>query len=172
MGEYQVALVRDEKDGTSAFQSGDFRVEQYRVPTMRAVIQPPSRPLVRPGDVTLDLFVSYLSGGGASRAPVRLRTMLEPRTPGFRDYPDFTSPARMSGKESRLLINAMTMSGGTRRGLATTARTAATRRRPRRSSRSCSMSRVRRGPRSSCPPSTSLALSSPSSSTTTQTVSG
>jgi len=90
LGVYQVALVRDEKDGTSALQSGDFRVEQYRVPTMRAVIQPPSRPLVRPGDVTLDLFVSYLSGGGASRAPVRLRTMLEPRTPGFRDYPDFT----------------------------------------------------------------------------------
>jgi len=90
LGVYQVALVRDEKDGTSALQSGDFRVEQYRVPTMRAVIQPPSRPLVRPGDVTLDLFVSYLSGGGASRAPVRLRTMLEPRTPSFRDYPDFT----------------------------------------------------------------------------------
>ena len=40
--------------------------------------------------MTLDLFVSYLSGGGASRAPVRLRTVLEPRTPGFRDYADFT----------------------------------------------------------------------------------
>jgi len=90
LGVYQVELVRDEKDGTSAFRSGDFRVEQYRVPTMRAVIQPPSGPLVRPRDVTLDLFVSYLSGGGASRAPVRLRTMLEPRTPGFREYPDFT----------------------------------------------------------------------------------
>jgi uncharacterized protein YfaS (alpha-2-macroglobulin family) len=90
LGVYQVELVRDERDGTSAFPSGDFRVEQYRVPTMRAVIQPPSRPLVRPQDVTLDLFVSYLSGGGASRAPVRLRTLLEPRTPGFRDYADFT----------------------------------------------------------------------------------
>ena len=90
LGVYQVELVRDERDGTSAFPSGDFRVDQYRVPTMRAVIQPPSRPLVRPQDVTLDLFVTYLSGGGASRAPVRLRTLLEPRTPGFRDYADFT----------------------------------------------------------------------------------
>ena len=90
LGDYQVSLVRDEKDGTSAFRSGGFRVEQYRVPTMRAVIQPPGHPLVRPKDVRLDLFVSHLSGGGAARAPVRLRTMIEPRTPGFRDYPDFT----------------------------------------------------------------------------------
>jgi hypothetical protein len=40
--------------------------------------------------VSLDLFVSYLSGGGAARAPVRLRTIVEPRTPAFREYPDFT----------------------------------------------------------------------------------
>ena len=90
LGDYQVELVRDEREGTSSFPSGGFRVEQYRVPTMRAVIQPPREPLVRPKDVTLDLFVSYLSGGGAAGAPVRLRTIVEPRMPGFRDYADFT----------------------------------------------------------------------------------
>ncbi len=89
LGDYQVSLVRDERDGTTSLPSGSFRVEQYRVPTMRAVIQPPARELVRPKDVTLDLFVSYLSGGGAANAPVRLRTMLEPMTPSFRDFPDF-----------------------------------------------------------------------------------
>jgi uncharacterized protein YfaS (alpha-2-macroglobulin family) len=94
LGDYQVELVRDERDGSSSFHSGAFRVEQYRVPTMRAVIQPPSRALVRPKDVTLDLFVSYLAGGGASGAPVRLRTMVEPAAPGFRDFPDFTFGGR------------------------------------------------------------------------------
>jgi uncharacterized protein YfaS (alpha-2-macroglobulin family) len=70
-------------------QSGDVRVEQYRVPTMKAVVQPPAKPVVNAKSVPLDLFVSYLSGGPAAGAAVRLRTLVEPRTPSFRDFPDY-----------------------------------------------------------------------------------
>ena len=73
LGEYHVDIAGSRQDAMDqaayALRAGEFRVEQYRVPTMRAVIQPPSRPLVRPKDVTLDLFVTYLAGGGAARAP-------------------------------------------------------------------------------------------------------
>jgi uncharacterized protein YfaS (alpha-2-macroglobulin family) len=56
--------------------SGRFRVEEFRVPLLKGVIQPPSEPLVGVGAVPLDLSVHYLSGGGAGFMPVRLRTEL------------------------------------------------------------------------------------------------
>ena len=57
---------------------------------MKAVVQPPAKPLVEARRTsTLDLFVGYLSGGRRARAPVRLRTLVEPRCGGFRDYADF-----------------------------------------------------------------------------------
>ena len=42
------------------------------------------RPQLRPAEVALDLHASYLSGGGASGLPVKLRTTIEPRTIQFR----------------------------------------------------------------------------------------
>ncbi len=69
--------------------SGSFRVEQYRVPTMQALIQPPEAPLVQAEQTQLDLFVSYLAGGGAAYAPVRLRSQVQPRSVYFPDYSDF-----------------------------------------------------------------------------------
>jgi alpha-2-macroglobulin len=89
LGDYTLALERGSGEKQVSYDAGSIRVEQFRVPTMKAVIQPPSTPLVKPKDVTLDLFVGYLTGGGASRAPVRLRTVVEPRWVSFRDYADF-----------------------------------------------------------------------------------
>lgn len=83
LGEYQLRL---DGDGQTATVSGQFRVEQYRVPLMRALIQGASEPLVAPKEVPLDLFVGYFSGGGASGLPVKLRTQLQPRSPSFKHY--------------------------------------------------------------------------------------
>ncbi len=70
--------------------SGYFRVEEYRVPLTRAIIRPPSEPLVVPATVPVDLTVSYLSGGGASGLPVKFRYDVKPRyisgVEGFEDY--------------------------------------------------------------------------------------
>jgi uncharacterized protein YfaS (alpha-2-macroglobulin family) len=70
--------------------SGSFRVEEFRVPLMKGVIQPPKESLVNVSSVDVDLLVKYLSGGGAGNAPVKLRSQIQPRHVSFADYEDFT----------------------------------------------------------------------------------
>ncbi|HEX7519464.1 MAG TPA: hypothetical protein VF325_04220, partial [Candidatus Deferrimicrobium sp.] len=85
----------EEEDGETATpwrgerQTGSFRVEEYRVPLMKGIVSAPGGPNVDPRDVELDLLVSYLSGGGAGGAAVRLRTDLQPRNVSFPGYGDF-----------------------------------------------------------------------------------
>ena len=61
-----------------------FRIDEYRLPTMRASLHGPKSPTARPRRLPLDLYVGYLSGGGAAGAPVKLRTQYET----LRDRPD------------------------------------------------------------------------------------
>ncbi len=49
---------------------GSFRVEAYRVPTMRATLQGPGKPQVNAKSVEMDVQVNYLSGGAAAMLPV------------------------------------------------------------------------------------------------------
>lgn len=88
LGAYTIAL-RDQKQD-QRFESGTFHVEQFRLPTMKAVIQPPAESLVNARSMPLDLFVSYLSGGGAGNAPVKLRTLVEAKAVQYSDYPDYS----------------------------------------------------------------------------------
>ncbi len=88
LGEYGIALFDGKQN--QRLDSGMFHVEQFRLPTMKAVIQPPASPLVNARSAQLDLFVSYLSGGGAGNAPVKLRTLVEPKAIRFPDYPDYS----------------------------------------------------------------------------------
>jgi alpha-2-macroglobulin len=71
-------------------ESGQFRVEQFRVPTMKAVLSAPRQSAVAVDRLALDAQVSYLSGGPASLAPVKLRTVLQDRVVQFDGYDDFT----------------------------------------------------------------------------------
>ena len=74
IGDYDLTL----KVGTDSQATGQsVRVDEYRLPTMRASVSGPRAPLVRPRRVPLDLYVGYLSGGGAGHAPVRLRAAFE-----------------------------------------------------------------------------------------------
>lgn len=80
-GWYQVMLNGQE--------SGRFRVEQFRVPTMKAVLQGPKEPAVRVTQVPLDVQLSYLSGGGAGGAQVKVATLVEPKPVQFPDYQEY-----------------------------------------------------------------------------------
>ncbi len=71
MGDYDLNVIVGDKT-ISTGQS--VRVDEYKLPTMRATVTGPKQALVRPRLVPLDLFVGYLSGGGASNLPVALRT--------------------------------------------------------------------------------------------------
>ncbi len=69
--------------------SGQFRVEEFRVPLMKGLIQPPPEPALNAPEIEVDLMVSYLSGGGAGNAEVKLRSTVQPRYLHFDDYDDF-----------------------------------------------------------------------------------
>jgi alpha-2-macroglobulin len=96
LGTYELALVKSKspQDKKSAderrWRSGSFRVEEFRVPLMKALIQAPVKPLVNVRETPLDLSVTYLSGGGAALLPIRLRAEVQPKTIAFKDYEDFS----------------------------------------------------------------------------------
>ena len=65
-------------------------MEEFRIPLMTALVQGPAEAPVQPGEVGVDLSVSYFSGGGAGRLPVKLRGEIRPRTVTFRGYDEYT----------------------------------------------------------------------------------
>jgi len=72
------------------WESGSFRLEEFRVSLMKGVVEPPKEPAVQAPFVEVDLFVSHLSGGGAGGAPVKLRSQIKPRSVIFNDYEDYS----------------------------------------------------------------------------------
>lgn len=77
-------------EGGGEKTAGDFRVESFRVPTMKAIMQGVDLPLINVDKATLDLQVNYLAGGGATNLPVKVRGKLQPKPVTFPDYEDFT----------------------------------------------------------------------------------
>jgi uncharacterized protein YfaS (alpha-2-macroglobulin family) len=70
--------------------SGSFRVEQFRVPVMRAVLKAPPEAQVAPTAVSFDAQVAYLSGGPAAQAPVQLRSVVQDTGVQFPGYEEFS----------------------------------------------------------------------------------
>lgn len=85
LGSYAVTLALGDRER----QSGTFRVEQYRVPLMKAVLKPPAKPLIKATTVDIDAQLSYLSGGVAAGAPVKFRSRLVSYPLQFPSYDDF-----------------------------------------------------------------------------------
>ena len=82
LGDYQVWIDRH--------LSGRFKVGEFRLPSMHASVNGPAQRQVAPSSVTLDLHVAYLSGGGASGLPVKVRTQVEPVPATFTGYEDYS----------------------------------------------------------------------------------
>jgi len=107
LGFYEVKLMeKSDKEQIKATHrkeprewiSGRFRMEEFRVPILKGVIQPPTEPLINIEDVTLDLNVQYLAGGGAGFLPVKLRGEIRPKYissfEGFDDFVFSNGPVR------------------------------------------------------------------------------
>ena len=98
LGRYQVVLLRqaaepraEESDSGQEQISGEFRVEEFRVPLMRGLLQPPSDPQITVSELPVELGVKYLAGGGASNLPVILRAQIRPKGVSFpQDFEGFT----------------------------------------------------------------------------------
>lgn len=86
LGEYEIELRAGGAKDAPALASGSFRVEQFRVPLMRAQLKGPSEAVVDAATVTIDAQLAYLAGGPAANLPVRVRSNVAPRTPEFAGY--------------------------------------------------------------------------------------
>ena len=86
-GDYDLSIVQG-KDSFSTGQS--IRIDEFRLPSMRASITGPSGAQVRPRKVPLSLFVGYLSGGGAARLPVTLRATFDGDLPTPKGWDGWT----------------------------------------------------------------------------------
>ena len=99
LGQYEVALVSKSPQKKSRYRrygsearwtSGTFRVEEFRVPLMKGIIQPAKEPAVKVPELDVDIMASYLSGGGAGNADVKLRSVVQPKYVRFDNYDDFS----------------------------------------------------------------------------------
>lgn len=98
LGTYGVSLSEKSTKKEQYFYEGDrgmwisggFRVEEFRVPLLKGMIQPPTEPLINAKEVTLGLNVQYLAGGGAGLLPVKLRGEIRPKSvPSFEGFDQF-----------------------------------------------------------------------------------
>jgi uncharacterized protein YfaS (alpha-2-macroglobulin family) len=88
-GVYRVHLEDSPGGQGNRRDAGSFRVEEFRVPLMRASIEAPAQPLVNATSAQLGVQVSYLAGGGAALAPVKLRSVVQPRAVSLPGYEQF-----------------------------------------------------------------------------------
>jgi uncharacterized protein YfaS (alpha-2-macroglobulin family) len=95
LGTYYVRL---EGPGKRSYETGEFKVQQFKLPVMKASIKPVSDTLVNATKIDVDVMASYLSGGGAKGLPVRVRAQAEPKTVEFDDY-EYYALARGGVKE-------------------------------------------------------------------------
>lgn len=86
LGEYAVRFPDITPGG---IETARFRVEQFRLPSMRAVLTGPRTAQVNPKEVAVDAHVTYLSGGSAGGLRVKLRSTIEPAARSFPDFADY-----------------------------------------------------------------------------------
>lgn len=99
----KLGLYRVELDNPQApdrlrrvWPSGDFRVEEFRVPLVDARLMPPRAAPVAPQEVALEVQLNYLNGGGVAQAPLRGNALLRPRDGGFPGYDEYSfAPPRV-----------------------------------------------------------------------------
>lgn len=88
LGIYEVYLAKPKKSGDNADiidgqRSGEFRVEAFRVPLLKAQLSVPVKPQVAVSEIDVGVQLGYLSGGGAANQKVRVRPVLQPKPVSF-----------------------------------------------------------------------------------------
>jgi uncharacterized protein YfaS (alpha-2-macroglobulin family) len=92
MGDYDLRFVKP--DGTTVFTEQSVRVDEYKLPTMRASVTGPKDPAVRPRALPVDLFAGYLSGGGAANLAVDVRVAFARRSAAPDGYEGYSFGGR------------------------------------------------------------------------------
>lgn len=102
LGVYDVVLERenvDEEKHRSRWESGNFRVEEFRLPLVDAIVSGPKAVAVAPKELPINVQLNYFSGGGMAQAPARVTALLRNRGNAFAGYDEFSfEPPRNVGE--------------------------------------------------------------------------
>ncbi|WP_077035734.1 alpha-2-macroglobulin, partial [Pelomonas sp. KK5] len=91
LGAYSLTLMRGEK----SWDSGQFSVEEFKIPLVDARLTPPAATPVAGGAFALGGQLNFQSGGPMKNAPLQWSALLTPREPGFTGLSDYSfSPPR------------------------------------------------------------------------------
>ena len=99
LGMYSVEL-RNAGGSERSFSSGQFRVEEFRLPVLEGRIAPSDKKaLVRVRSVPTDVQINYVAGGGAANLPVRVSAMVRGKSLQYNDFDAFSfNPPRKRGQ--------------------------------------------------------------------------
>ena len=99
LGLYQVELRG--AGNQRSFSSGQFRVEEFRLPVLEGRIGPTDKtPLVRVNAVPVDVQINYVAGGGAAHLPVRLSALVRDKTLSYPDFSEFSFQSPRGARDS------------------------------------------------------------------------
>ena len=100
LGMYEVQLRAKDPETNRNFSSGQFRVEEFRLPVLEGRITPTEKTaLIQAKSVPTEVQINYVAGGGAANLPVRVSALVRGKYLSFSDYEAFSfSPPR--GKSS------------------------------------------------------------------------
>ncbi|MFT3821918.1 MAG: MG2 domain-containing protein [Rubrivivax sp.] len=106
LGEYRVQLENPQAPAARrrSWDSGSFRVEEFRVPLIDARLSPPRGAPVAPAELVFAARLSYLSGGALAQASLRASALLRPYAVSFNGYDDYSfeppRPERGAGADA------------------------------------------------------------------------
>lgn len=96
LGAYEVQLKAPNDSGSGrgnrarSFTSGQFRVEEFRLPVLEGRINPSEKKaLINVKSVPTDVQINYVSGGGAVNLPVRVSALVRAKSLSYSDYEEF-----------------------------------------------------------------------------------
>ncbi|CAN5921246.1 MG2 domain-containing protein [soil metagenome] len=99
LGVYEVTLESGPENRRRQWSSGNFRVEEFRLPLVDARVSGPKAVSVAPATLPVDVQLNYFSGGGMVQAPARASALLKSRSASFNGYDEFSfDPPREAAK--------------------------------------------------------------------------
>ncbi len=101
LGVYNVVLERESGNENRRRQwtSGNFRVEEFRLPLVDARLSGPKAIAVAPKELPIELQLNYFSGGPMAQVAARASAVLKSRATSFSGYDEFSfEPPREASK--------------------------------------------------------------------------
>ncbi|MBP6544028.1 MAG: alpha-2-macroglobulin [Piscinibacter sp.] len=92
LGSYRIVLERsggDERQQRS-WSSGDFRVEEFRLPLVDARVSGPKEMPIAPATLPIAVQMNFFSGGAMGNAPLKASALLRERPAGMAGYDEFS----------------------------------------------------------------------------------